>query len=34
VRAPFGYDWILGHSIEQVEPAEMQRRYDKLLRKS
>jgi uncharacterized glyoxalase superfamily protein PhnB len=31
VRDPFGYDWMLGHSIEQVEPDEMQRRYDKLL---
>jgi uncharacterized glyoxalase superfamily protein PhnB len=31
VRDPFGYDWMLGHSIEKVEPAEMQRRYDKLL---
>ncbi len=31
VRDPFGYDWMLGHSIEQVEPDEMQRRYDKLM---
>ncbi len=31
VRDPFGYDWMLGHSIEKVEPAEMQRRYDRLL---
>ena len=31
VRDPFGYDWMIGHSIEQVEPAEMQRRYDKLV---
>jgi len=31
VRDPFGYDWMLGHSIEKVEPAEMQRRYDKML---
>lgn len=30
VRDPFGYDWMIGHSIEQVEPAEMQRRYDAL----
>jgi PhnB protein len=34
VRDPFGYDWMLGHSIEQVEPAEMQRRYDELMKKS
>jgi uncharacterized glyoxalase superfamily protein PhnB len=27
VRDPFGYDWMIGHSIEAVEPAEMQRRY-------
>ncbi|MET0284382.1 MAG: VOC family protein [Polyangiales bacterium] len=25
---PFGHEWMLGHSIEKVEPAEMQRRYD------
>ena len=31
VRDPFGYDWMLGHSIENVTPEEMQRRYDKLL---
>ena len=33
VRDPFGYDWMLGHSIEQVEPAEMQRRYDALMKR-
>lgn len=27
LRDPFGYDWLIGHSIESVEPAEMQRRY-------
>lgn len=27
VRDPFGHDWLIGHAIEQVEPAEMQRRY-------
>jgi hypothetical protein len=32
VRDPFGYDWMLGHSIEEVEPAEMQRRYDTLMK--
>ena len=31
VRDPFGYDWMIGHSIEEVEPEEMQRRYDKML---
>jgi uncharacterized glyoxalase superfamily protein PhnB len=30
IRDPFGYDWMIGHSIEAVEPAEMQRRYDAL----
>jgi PhnB protein len=27
IRDPFGYDWIIGHSIEEVTPEEMQRRY-------
>jgi PhnB protein len=27
-RDPFGHEWSVGHSIEQVEPAEMQRRWD------
>lgn len=31
VRDPFGYDWMIGHSIEAVEPAEMQRRYSAML---
>ena len=34
VRDPFGYDWMPGHSIEEVEPAEMQRRYDALMKQS
>jgi hypothetical protein len=25
---PFGHEWNVGHSIEEVEPAEMQRRWD------
>ncbi|TWT05988.1 VOC family protein [Reyranella sp. CPCC 100927] len=29
VRDPFGYDWLIGHTLEQVEPDEMQRRYTK-----
>ena len=33
VRDPFGYDWLIGHSLEQVEPAEMQRRYEALFEK-
>lgn len=28
VRDPFGHEWLLGGQIEQVEPEEMQRRYD------
>jgi PhnB protein len=31
VRDPFGHEWIIGHAIEQLEPAEMQRRYDALV---
>lgn len=27
LRDPFGHAWLLGHSIEKVEPEEMQRRY-------
>ena len=34
VRDPFGYVWMLGHSIEQLEPVEMQRRYDALMKTS
>ncbi len=30
IRDPFGYDWLIGHQIEEVTPAEMQRRYDAL----
>jgi uncharacterized glyoxalase superfamily protein PhnB len=28
VRDPFGHEWMIGHSIEEVSPEEMQRRYD------
>lgn len=28
VRDPFGYDWMIGHAIEELAPEEMQRRYD------
>lgn len=28
VLDPFGYTWLVGHTIENVEPEEMQRRYD------
>lgn len=30
VRDPFGHDWLLGHSIEEVSVEEMQRRYTAL----
>ena len=31
LRDPFGYDWMIGHSIEEVSTEEMQRRYDKMM---
>lgn len=31
VRDPFGHLWMIGHSIEEVEPAEMQRRWDRMV---
>jgi PhnB protein len=34
LRDPFGYDWLIGHSIEQIEPAEMQRRYTEMMSKA
>jgi uncharacterized glyoxalase superfamily protein PhnB len=30
LRDPFGHTWLIGHEIEKLEPAEMQRRYDAL----
>lgn len=30
VRDPFGHRWMIGHSIEEVAPKEMQRRYTKM----
>jgi len=32
LRDPFGHEWMVGHSIEEVSPEEMQRRYDEMLR--
>ncbi len=29
---PFGHRWIIGHSIEELSPEEMQRRYTKMLK--
>jgi len=31
VRDPFGHEWLLGHEIEKVTPAEMQRRYTAMM---
>jgi PhnB protein len=31
-RDPFGHEWMVSHSIEDVEPAEMQRRWDQFAR--
>lgn len=32
LRDPFGHEWLVGHSIEEMSPAEMQRRYDVLMK--
>ncbi len=34
IRDPFGYEWMLGHEIEKVDPVEMQRRYTAMLEES
>lgn len=34
VRDPFGYDAMIGHSVEDVAPEETQRRYDVLMRRA
>ncbi len=31
IRDPFGHRWNIGHSIEEVSPDEMQRRYTAML---
>jgi PhnB protein len=33
IRDPFGHEWLIGHQIEEVAPAEMQRRYTALFEK-
>jgi PhnB protein len=33
VRDPYGHRWLIGDSIEDVAPEEMQRRYTKILEK-
>lgn len=32
VRDPFGHRWNIGHEIEAVDPAEMQRRYNEAMK--
>lgn len=34
VRDPFGHRWNIGHSIEELSPEEMQRRYTALMEQS
>lgn len=34
VRDPFGHEWLIGHSLEELDPEEMQRRYTHLLSSS
>jgi uncharacterized glyoxalase superfamily protein PhnB len=31
IRDPFGHRWSIGHSIEEVSPEEMQRRYTEMM---
>lgn len=31
IRDPFGYRWLIGHSVEDVSTDEMQRRYTALM---
>jgi PhnB protein len=32
VRDPFGHEWMLQQEIEKVSPAEMQRRWDAMVK--
>ena len=32
LRDPFGHEWMLGHEIEKVSHAEMQRRFDAMFK--
>lgn len=34
IRDPFGHEWLIGHSLEEISPEEMQRRYTKLMTES
>ncbi len=31
-RDPWGHEWMVGHEVERVDPAEMQRRWDEMVR--
>ena len=31
VRDPFGHEWSIGHSVEELSPEEMQRRYTEIM---
>lgn len=31
IEDPFGHQWMIGHSIEEVTPLEMQRRWDAMM---
>ena len=31
VRDPFGHEWNIGHSVEELTPDEMQRRYTRMM---
>jgi PhnB protein len=32
IKDPFGHLWHIGHHLEEVSPAEMQRRYDEMMK--
>lgn len=34
LRDPFGHEWLLGHSIEDVSHEEMQRRFDAMFQRT
>lgn len=31
-RDPFGHEWMVGHSVEEISPEEMQRRWDAMVK--
>lgn len=33
LRDPFGHEWMLQREVEKVSPAEMQRRWDTMVKK-